>query len=230
MKKEPGKRTVKRSRKTTAAPKPRASKALAADDLPPTVSDLDRHLFGEGKHEEIYKKLGAHVTKLGRTKGVAFAVWAPHAASVSVVGDFNAWDANAHRMRLLGNSGVWELFIPKLEPGMLYKFQIRSASGFTFLKADPYAQHAETPPDTSSIIYESKYKFRDAKWMNARVGREHFRKPLSIYEVHFGSWRRKIEEENRPFTYREMAEPLAAYVKEMGFTHVEFLPLKEHPY
>ena len=226
MKKQPGKRTVKRSRKS-AAPKP---PALSADDLPPTVGELDRHLFGEGKHEEIYKKLGAHVTKLGQTKGVAFAVWAPHAAAVSVVGDFNAWDGSAHQMRMLGSSGVWELFIPKLTPGMLYKFQIRTPSGVTFLKADPYAQHTETPPDTSSVIYESKFKFRDAKWMNGRVAREHFRKPLSIYEVHFGSWRRRIEEENRPFTYREMAEPLAAYVKEMGFTHVEFLPLKEHPY
>src|SRR5919106_160652 len=233
MKKEPAKRTVKRTRKT-AAPKPPASKApalkaLAADDLPPTVGELDRHLFGEGKHEEIYKKLGAHVTKMGRTKGVAFAVWAPQAAEVSVVGDFNAWEGGAHQMRMLGNSGVWELFIPKLAPGMLYKFQIRTATGFTVLKADPYAQHTEIPPDTSSIIYESKYKFRDTKWMKARAGREHFRKPLSIYEVHFGSWRR-IEAGNRPFTYREMAEPLAEYAREMGFTHVEFLPLKEHPY
>jgi 1,4-alpha-glucan branching enzyme len=226
MTKQPTKRTVKRSRKT-AAPEPRA---LTTDDLPPLVGELDRHLFGEGKHEEIYKKLGAHVTKMGRTKGVTFAVWAPQAASVSVVGDFNAWDGHAHQMRNLGNSGVWELFIPKLAPGMLYKFQIRTGAGVTFLKADPYAQYTEEPPDTSSIVYESKYKFRDAKWMKARSGREHFRKPLSIYEVHFGSWRRKIEEENRPLTYREMAEPLAAYVKEMGFTHVEFLPLKEHPY
>jgi len=204
--------------------------ALAADDLPPTLGELDLHLFGEGKHEEVYKKLGAHVTKMGRTRGVAFAVWAPQAAGVGVVGDFNDWDGRAHQMRMLGDSGVWELFIPQLAPGMLYKFEIRTPDGRTFLKADPYAQHTEVPPNTSSIVYESKYKFRDAKWMKARAGRQHYRKPLSIYEVHFGSWRRRIEEENRPFTYREMAEPLAEYVRQMGITHVEFLPLKEHPY
>src|SRR5215203_5668717 len=199
-------------------------------ELPPTLGEIDLHLFGEGRHEEIYKKLGAHVTKMGRTKGVAFAVWAPHAPGVSVVGDFNAWDGRVHPMRMLGNSGVWELFIPQLTAGSLYKFEIRATKGPPFLKADPYAQHTEVPPDTSSIVYSSKYKFRDAKWMKSRTGREHFRKPLSIYEVHFGSWRRKLEDESRAFTYREMAEPLADYVSQMGFTHVEFLPLKEHPY
>ena len=199
-------------------------------EFQPTLGEIDLHLFGEGRHEEIYNKLGAHVTKIGRTKGVAFAVWAPHAVGVSVVGDFNGWDGRSHQMRLLGNSGVWELFIPKLSEGSLYKFEIHTRSGPPFLKADPYAQHTEAPPNTSSIVYDSKYKFRDAKWINDRAGREHFRDPLSIYEVHFGSWRRKVEEENRPFTYREMAEPLANYVSEMGFTHVEFLPLKEHPY
>jgi len=196
----------------------------------PTLGDIDLHLFNEGRHEEIYKKLGAHVTKIGRTKGVAFAVWAPQAASVNVVGDFNGWNGSAHQMRRLGNSGVWELFIPKLTDGNLYKFEIHPPNGPPFFKADPYAQHAEVPPDTSSIVYSSKYKFRDARWLKKRATQEHFRKPLSIYEAHFGSWRRKIEEDSRPFTYREMAEPLANYVVEMGFTHVEFLPLKEHPY
>ncbi len=196
----------------------------------PTLGDIDLHLFNEGRHEEIYKKLGAHVTKSGRTKGVAFAVWAPQAASVSVVGDFNGWNGSAHQMRRLGNSGVWELFIPNLREGILYKFEIQPHHGSPFFKADPYAQHTEVPPDTSSIVYSSKYKFRDAKWLKKRAAREHFRNPLSIYEVHFGSWRRKMEEESRPFTYREMAEPLANYVVQMGFTHVEFLPLKEHPY
>jgi len=195
-----------------------------------TLGEIDLYLFGEGRHEEIYKKLGAHVTKLGRTKGVAFAVWAPNASSVSVVGDFNGWDGRAHPMRMLGNSGVWELFIPKLTDGILYKFEIQTKNGPPFFKADPYGRHTEVPPDTSSIVYSSRYEFRDTKWLKKRAGREHFRKPLSIYEVHFGSWRRKIEDENRPFTYREMADPLANYVSEMGFTHVEFLPLKEHPY
>jgi 1,4-alpha-glucan branching enzyme len=197
--------------------------------MKPILGDIDLHLFGEGRHEEIYEKLGAHVTKIGRTKGVAFAVWAPQASGVSVVGDFNGWDGSAHQMQRLANSGVWELFIPKLTEGILYKFQIHTSNG-SFFKADPYAQHTEVPPDTSSIVYSSRYKFRDAKWLKKRASKEHFRNPLSIYEVHFGSWRRKMEDENRPFTYREMAEPLANYVKEMGFTHVEFLPLKEHPY
>jgi len=194
------------------------------------LGEIDLHLFGEGRHEEIYKKLGAHVTKVGRTKGVAFAVWAPHASGVSVVGDFNGWDGRLHQMQMLGNSGVWELFIPKLTTGILYKFEIHAPNGPPFFKADPYAQYAEVPPDTSSIVYSSKYKFRDTKWLKSRTGREHFRNPLSIYEVHFGSWRRQIENDKRPFTYREMAEPLANYVTQMGFTHVEFLPLKEHPY
>jgi len=196
----------------------------------PTLGEIDLHLFNEGRHEEIYKKLGAHVTKIGRTKGVAFAVWAPQAASVSVVGDFNGWNGSAHQMQRLGNSGVWELFIPQLTDGSLYKFEIHPHHAPPLFKADPYAQHTEVPPDTSSIVYSSKYKFRDAKWLKKRAAREHFRNPLSIYEVHFGSWRRKMEEDSRPFTYREMAEPLANYVTEMGFTHVEFLPLKEHPY
>jgi len=188
--------------------------------------EIDLHLFGEGRHEEIYKKLGAHVTK----KGVSFAVWAPHARAVSVVGDFNGWNGKDHRMNKLANSGVWELFIPKLAPGSLYKFEIHPRGGRPIFKADPYAQHTEAPPNTSSIVYDSKYKFRDTKWLKSRSARQHYREPLSIYEVHFGSWRRKVENENRPFTYREMAEPLANYVAEMGFTHVEFLPLKEHPY
>ena len=198
--------------------------------FPPTLGELDLHLFAEGRHEQIYNKLGAHVTKIGTVKGVAFAVWAPHASGVSVVGDFNNWDGRIHQMRRLASSGVWELFIPDLKDGVLYKFEIHRQRNLPFLKADPYAQFTEVPPDTSSIVFNSTYKFRDAKWMKARENREHFRRPLSIYEVHFGSWRRNMEEGNRTFTYREMAKPLADYVGEMGFTHVEFLPLKEHPY
>jgi 1,4-alpha-glucan branching enzyme len=204
---------------------------MMTETFPPTIGDIDLHLFGEGKHEEVYKKLGAHVTRIKRKPGVAFAVWAPQADTVSVVGDFNSWDGRVNPMRRLSaSSGVWELFIPDLGPGALYKFEIRTGRGIPFLKADPYAQYTETPPNTSSVVYQSKYKFRDSKWMKQRVDKPHFRQPLSIYEVHFGSWRRKIETENQPFTYREMAEPLANYVKEMGFSHVEFLPLKEHPY
>src|SRR6266496_3696 len=169
----------------------------------PTMGELDLHLFGEGKHEEIYDKLGAHVMKVARVSGVAFAVWAPHAEGVSVVGNFNGWDGRIHQMRMLGGSGVWELFIPELVPGEMYKYEIRSKRGLPFLKADPYAQYTEVPPNTSSIVYQSNYKFRDAKWMKQRAVREHFRKALSIYEVHFGSWRRKLEGGNLPFSYRE---------------------------
>jgi len=198
--------------------------------FPPTIGELDLHLFAEGKHEQVYKKLGAHVMKIGRVTGVAFAVWAPNAAGVSVVGDFNSWDGRYHPMRMLGNSGVWEIFIPDLRAGSLYKFEIRGRRGLPFLKADPYAQYTEEPPNTSSIVYESQYSFSDSAWLEKRAAGEHFRKPMSIYEVHFGSWRRRLEENNRPFTYREMAVALADYVVEMGFSHVEFLPLKEHPY
>jgi len=196
----------------------------------PTIGELDLHLFAEGKHEEIYKKLGAHVITVNRVKGVSFAVWAPHANGVSVVGDFNQWDGRVHQMRRLGSSGVWEIFVPNLDAGALYKFEIRAHKGLPFLKADPYAQYTEVPPNTSSIVYQSKYSFRDGRWLKKQTAKQHYREPLSIYEVHFGSWRRKIEENNRPFSYREMAEALANYVVEMGFTHVQFLPLKEHPY
>ncbi|MBA2526988.1 MAG: 1,4-alpha-glucan branching protein GlgB [Pyrinomonadaceae bacterium] len=196
----------------------------------PTVGDLDLHLFGEGSHEAIYQKLGAHVQNIGNVNGVSFAVWAPQAEGVSVVGDFNSWNGASHQMRMLGGSGVWVLFIPDLTPGTLYKYEIRARGWPPFLKADPYAFHMEIPPNTSSIVYESKYQFHDQQWLEKRAQREHFRQPLSIYEVHLGSWRRVLEEDNRPFRYCELAPVLAQYVKDMGFTHVEFLPLKEHPY
>ncbi len=199
-------------------------------EFSPTLGDIDLHLFGEGKHQRIYDKLGAHlITHEGR-RGVVFAVWAPQAKSVSVVGDFNSWDGAENPMRSLGQSGVWELFIPRLKAGQLYKYEIESRGLPKFLKADPYAFMMEVPPNTSSVIFKSNYKFRDSAWLKKRAGRQHFRQPLSIYEVHLGSWRRVPDEENRPFTYREMAEPLADYIGAMGFTHVEFLPLKEHPY
>ena len=198
--------------------------------FPPTLGEIDLHLFGEGRHERIYEKLGAHVLTLDGVKGVAFAVWAPNADRVSVVGNFNDWDGAKNPMRALGGSGVWELFIPGLNSGELYKLEIKSPGSPKFLKADPYAFFAEIPPNTSSVIYESTYRFRDRAWLKKRATLEHFRSPMSIYEVHFGSWRRFVDEDSRPFTYREMAEALPAYLSEMGFTHVEFLPLKEHPY
>jgi len=217
-------RTV-RKRATVAR---RAS--LEPQSFSSTLGELDLYLFGEGRHEQIYEKLGAHLITHEGAKGVSFAVWAPNAERVSVVGDFNYWDSRQHPMRSLGNSGVWEIFIPKMKAGELYKYEIKPRGWASFMKADPYALYAEVPPNTSSVVYQSKYRFKDAKWMKKRAGREHFRQPLSIYEVHFGSWRRRVEEDNRPFSYREMAPALAEHVLETGFTHVEFLPLKEHPY
>jgi len=196
----------------------------------PTLGDLDLHLFAEGRHEAIYEKLGSHVHNAGKDLGVSFAVWAPHAEGVSVVGSFNNWRAAPHQMRKLAGSGIWELFIPDLAPGSLYKYEIRAPGYPPFLKSDPYAFYMEVPPNTSSIVYQPTYKFRDQKWLKQREGREHYKLPLSIYELHFGSWRRFLEEDNRPFQYREMAPVLADYVHKTGFTHVEFLPLKEHPY
>ena len=223
-----------KKKRDPAKPRKKAeSAALAAAEslsFPPTLGEIDLHLFGEGRHERIYEKLGAHVLTLNGVAGVAFAVWAPNAELVSVVGNFNDWDGSKHPMRVLDGSGVWELFIPALQAGELYKYEIKSPLVPTFLKADPYAAFAEAPPNTSSIVYESRYRFRDHRWMRKRATTEHFRRPMSIYEVHFGSWRRVVDNESRPFAYREMAEVLPRYVSEMGFTHVEFLPLKEHPY
>ena len=225
-------KTPRSSKQSVRTRKPSVAKQTSAprDSFSPVPGEVDLYLFGEGRHELIYEKLGAHVLNHEGVKGVSFAVWAPNAERVSVVGNFNEWDGTRHPLHHLGDSGVWETFIPKLKSGELYKYEIKSAGLPTFLKADPYASYAETPPATSSIVYESKYRFRDSKWMKKRAGREHFRQPLSIYEVHFGSWRRHVEENNRSFSYREMAEALAEYVLRTGFTHVEFLPLKEHPY
>jgi 1,4-alpha-glucan branching enzyme len=224
---------IKHTDKKRVATKPKlvnSPASLRPDSFSPTLGDLDLYLFGEGRHEQIYEKLGAHLITHEDVKGVSFAVWAPNAERVSVVGDFNNWDGSQHKMQPLGDSGVWDTFIPKLKAGALYKYEIKPPGWPSFMKADPYASYAETPPNTSSVVYQSKYRFKDAKWMKKRAGREHFRQPLSIYEVHFGSWRRRVEEDNRPFSYREMAPALADYVLETGFTHVEFLPLKEHPY
>jgi 1,4-alpha-glucan branching enzyme len=196
----------------------------------PTVGGFDEHLFNEGRHWKLYEKLGAHVRDLGGQRGVSFAVWAPQADGVSVVGDFNNWDGRLHPMRKLGVSGVWELFIPDLSPGALYKYEMHRRGSLAFLKTDPYALYTEVPPATSSIVYEPSYRFTDDEWMERRARTDYLRRPLNIYEVHLGSWRRIPEENNRPLTYRETAPALADYCKEMGFTHVEFLPLKGHPY
>ena len=218
--------TSRKGAKTQSVRSPRVSKGNAAPTSPqefsPTLGELDLHLFGEGKHERIYEKLGAHLITHEGQHGVAFAVWAPNAKSVAVVGNFNEWNGAKHKMRLLGGSGVWELFVPGLRAGELYKYEIKSGRR-KFLKADPYAFMMQVPPETSSITFKSNYKFQDRAWMTRRKKRRAWREPLSIYEVHLGSWRRITEENNRPLTYREIAPLLADYAVENGFTHVEFL-------
>ncbi|MGA7762677.1 MAG: 1,4-alpha-glucan branching protein GlgB [Candidatus Binataceae bacterium] len=196
----------------------------------PTIGDLDLYLLGELKHERPYEVLGAHPRELGGVAGVAFAVWAPNARGLSVVGDFNAWDGRIHMMRSMGGSGIWELFVPGLEAGARYKYEIRPREGPPYLKTDPWAAALEMPPATASIIYRSRYSFEDEQWMAERAARDVLRTPVSIYEVHLGSWRRVSKEHNRWLTYRELAPALADYVTELGFTHVELMPVMEHPF
>ena len=195
----------------------------------PTLGEMDIYLLGEGNHQKLHEKMGAHFREWQGVKGFSFVVWAPSAKGVSVVGDFNGWDGRLHPMRCLGGSGIWEIFIPELSAGMNYKFEIRTESG-RLLKADPYAFATEKPPLTASVVHQTKYEFKDQAWMEARRQKDILRQPLSIYEIHLESWRQVPEEGNRPLTYREMAHQLAEYVLEMGFTHVEFMPVMEHPF
>jgi 1,4-alpha-glucan branching enzyme len=189
----------------------------------PTVGEMDLYLFGEGKHERLWEKLGAHEQVVDGVAGSAFAVWAPNARSVRVVGDFNRWDGRLHPMRSLGSSGVWELFVPGAGAGAHYKYELVTAGGDLVLKADPMAFATEAPPATASVVYTSAYRWGDQEWMAARADRQTNSAPISIYEVHLGSWRKGL-------SYRELAEQLPEYVAEMGFTHVEFMPVAEHPY
>ncbi|MBK5255526.1 MAG: 1,4-alpha-glucan branching protein GlgB [Vicinamibacteria bacterium] len=195
----------------------------------PSLGEIDVHLAAEGRHEELSERMGAHVRNLGGVRGVGFAVWAPFALGVSVVGDFNSWDGRLHPMRSLGVSGLWELFVPGLAPGAVYKYEIRTAMG-PIVKTDPYGGFMEKPPVTASIVHEPKYVFRDEAWMKARSAADPWRAPMSIYEVHLGSWRRVPEEGDRSLTYREAAHQLADYAIEQGFTHVELMPVMEHPF
>ena len=197
-------------------------------------TQLDQYLFGQGTHYEIYKKLGAHPTSVKRKKGVYFAVWAPNAKSVSVVGEFNNWDTEANPMQKAGDIGVYELFVPGAKEGQLYKFYIKGAHGEELYKADPYANEAELRPGTASRITDiSDYKWTDDKWMKQRENFDEKVQPVSIYEVHIGSWmKHSPTEENEKgfYNYREVAPRLAEYVKEMGYTHVELMGIAEHPF
>jgi 1,4-alpha-glucan branching enzyme len=196
------------------------------------LSDFDLHLFGEGTHYRAWEKLGAHRMTIAGVTGVHFAVWAPNAQRVSVIGDFNRWDGRAHAMRKLVPSGVWEIFVPALADGDCYKFEVRTSGGHLLHKADPYAQRFEVPPNTASIIWtDSEYQWRDGDWLLDRASHDAWReRPVSVYEIHPGSWRRVPEEGNRYQTYRELAETLVPYVREMGFTHIELMPIMEHPF
>ena len=198
----------------------------------PTVGELDLHLVGEGRHHDLWKLLGAHVRNHQGVDGVSFAVWAPNARSVRVVGDWNLWDGRIHPMRVLGPSGVWELFVPGAEEGARYKFELLTQEGHLLLKADPMAFATEVPPGTASVVAESRHEWSaaDGSWLAERERTDWIGRPVSIYELHLESWRRKPEDGNRPLTYREMAEELPAYVRDLGFTHVEFLPVAEHPF
>ena len=193
-----------------------------------TLGDVDIYLLAEGSHLEMYKKIGAHVMEKDGVKGVGFAVWAPNAKRVSVVGAFNNWDGRVNVMRKHPSCGVWYIFIPSIGEGELYKFEVKTNNDDIVLKADPVAFYAEKRPNTASVVYDiNRYIWSDAEWMNYRGEHNSFDKPMSIYEVHLGSWRRK--EGNEYLTYRELADYLIPYVTNMGFTHVEFLPVSEHP-
>ena len=200
----------------------------------PTLGDMDTYLFGEGRHERLWEVLGAHVLRYddpmggadgrpGQVVGTSFSVWAPNAHAVRVVGDFNDWDGRRHAMRSLGSSGVWEIFIPGVTAGEHYKFQILNANHQWEMKADPMERQHEVPPNTASIVTESHYEWQDDAWMEHRRATEPTAGPVSIYEVHASSWRHGL-------TYRELAKQLVEYVKQEGFTHVEFMPLAQHPF
>jgi 1,4-alpha-glucan branching enzyme len=197
----------------------------------PILGEVDLHLFAEGQHWKIYEKFGAHLRAIGGEAGVYFAVWAPNAQRVSVVGDFNAWDARVNPMRKLVGSGVWELFLPSIKEGAHYKFEIRTQTGALLLKSDPYAFFNQHGKSTSSLVYNlDRYQWSDAEWMKSRPRRDWPKSPVSIYEVHLGSWRRRTDEGNRHLSYLELAETLVPYVVEMGYSHIELLPIAEHPF
>ncbi|HSP14573.1 MAG TPA: 1,4-alpha-glucan branching protein GlgB [Thermoanaerobaculia bacterium] len=207
-----------------------ATDARHAESL---LSDWDLYLFNEGSHHALSEKLGSHIVERNGIVGTNFAVWAPNAEQVSVIGDFNSWDPRAHPLHPRGTSGIWEGFIPDVAKGTIYKYHIVSRhNGFRVDKADPYGIHHETPPRTASIVWDLDYEWNDGEWMRTRKARNSVDAPMTIYEVHLGSWRRTTDDGQlfRAMSYREIAEPLAEYVRKMNFTHVEFLPVMEHPF
>jgi 1,4-alpha-glucan branching enzyme len=195
------------------------------------ITDFDVYLFKSGRHYKLYEKLGSRIARFHDQEGAYFAVWAPNAQSISVIGNFNHWSKGKHVLHARWDqSGIWEGFFPDIKHGEAYKYAIHSNTGEYLEKSDPFASYCELPPKTASIIWEPKYKWTDQQWLAQRKESAGKPKPYSVYEVHFGSWKRKMEEGGKSFTYPEMAIELVNYVKELGFTHVEFLPLMEHPF
>ncbi len=196
------------------------------------LSDYDLHLLSEGTHYRAWEKLGARRLSIGDVTGVHFAVWAPNAQRVSVVGDFNRWDGRVHPMRKLVPSGIWEIFVPDLPEGTCYKYEVRTSAGHLLEKADPYALRFEVPPNTASIVWsDGGYDWGDGDWIRDRPScNSWYDRPMSVYEVHLGSWRRVPEDGERYLTYRELADTLVPYVREMGYTHIELMPVMEHPF
>jgi 1,4-alpha-glucan branching enzyme len=195
----------------------------------PTLGEMDVYLFAQGNELRIYDKLGSHLRVIDGVHGASFAVWAPNAQRVSVVGDFNNWDGRVHTMRILGSSGIWEIFIPGLGEGTLYKYEIKNLQGQVTVKTDPYGAFYEVPPKNAAIVWNNeKFKWTDAQWMEHRGKTDVLRAPLSIYEMHLGSWKKKGPFEG--LSYRELADPLVEYINRLGFTHVEFLPVAEHAF
>ena len=197
----------------------------------PVITDYDLHLFNEGTHHKIFEKLGSHLMTINGIKGALFAVWAPCAKRVSVAGDFNQWDGRRHQMRCLGSSGVWEIFIPGICKGDKYKYEIKIGDGEIYVKSDPYAFYSELRPGTASVVYDTEsYEWNDHSWISERDGSNIFEKPVSIYEVHLGSWARTGKDGETFLTYREYADRLVRYVLDMGNTHIELLPVTEYPF
>lgn len=193
------------------------------------IGEVDLYLFGKGTHYEIYNILGSHIQVIDGISGVEFAVWAPNAIRVSVVGDFNHWDGRVHQMRELGNSGIYEIFIPSLVTGEKYKYEIKTKEGYLLEKSDPYGNYSELRPSTASIVTNlNSFQWKDSLWLEDRVSRNPVNEPLNIYEVHLGSWKRN--DNNDFLNYKDLADQLVKYVKEMGYTHIELLPVAEHPY
>lgn len=200
----------------------------------PVITDFDIHLFNQGNHHRIFERLGAHITTINNVKGTLFAVWAPSARRVSVVGNFNQWDGLRHQMREIGSSGIWELFVPLVSEGDLYKFEIKTPTGELNLKSDPYAFYSEVRPAKASVVHDiDVYTWSDSEWLDKRASTDVFTQPVSIYELHLGTWSTAAEPDERGdifLNYRTIADRLVPYIKSMGYTHVELLPVTEHPF